>query len=217
MFKLLAPVAIVLGLLVGSAAAQELNSVIHFSGLAFEEGGFPPSMFGEQLNAVGNVNQVEHPLFWSPTRFAYTFHIGGMLSLGEAVYGTTHVMEYSGGTFGIYVDTLPSNASFGVYPPNATSPATFEDGLGVYLVGGFNSFTMTYNTVTNSGSCVGNITFTGGNAFPQLASPDGWTVAAQLGHTTPTGYDADWNGALYLAGPTATEVASWGQVKSLYR
>ena len=216
MFKLLAPVGIVLCLLAGPTAAQ-LNTVIHFSGLGYEEGGLLPSMFGDQLNVVGNVTQIRAPLYWSPTRFSYTFHLSGLMSLGETVYGTTHVVEYSRGSIAIYVDTLPSNASYGVYPPNATSPASFADGQSVYLVGSFNSFTSTFNTATHSGSCVGNITFTGGNAFPQLTSPIGWTVAAQLGQATPAGYDVDWNGALYLAGPNATEVASWGQVKSLYR
>jgi hypothetical protein len=215
-FKRLAPVAIVLGLLAGPAAAQ-LNTVIHFSGLGFEEGGLLPSMYGDQLSVVGNVTQIKHPLFWSPTRYSYTFYISGLMSLGETVYGTTHVTEYAGGSIAIYVDTLPSNGSFGVYPPNGTSPASFADGQSIYLIGSFNSFTGTFNTANHSGSCVGNITFTGGNAYPQLTSPIGWTVAAELGQATPAGYDVDWNGALYVAGPLATEVASWGQIKSLYR
>jgi hypothetical protein len=216
-FKLLASVGIALGLLVGPAAAQELNSVIHFSGLAFEEGHFPPSYFGESLTAVGNITQIQEPLFWSPSRYSYTFHIGGLMSLGEAVYGTIHVAEYVGGELTIHVDGLPSNAAYGTNPPNATSPATFMDGPTVYLQGYFSSFVMTFNTQSHSGSVAGKVTFTGGNAFPQLTNPVGWTVGAQIGYTVPAGYDVDWNGALYVSGPLATEVASWGQIKSLYR
>lgn len=216
MFRLLTPLGIALGLFVGPVVAQP-TSVIHFSGLAYEEGTFPPSAYGEALTTVGSVTQIAAPLFWSPSRFSYTVHLGNMLSLGETVYGATHVVEYVGGTIAIFVDTLPSNATYGVNPPNTTCPTSFMDGSSMYLEGHFDSFTMTFNTDTSSGGAAGQITFTGGNAFPQLESPTGWTVGAQLGRATPQGYDLDWNGALYVDGPTATAIVPWGRIKSLYR
>jgi hypothetical protein len=214
--RFLAPVGIALALLAGSATAQ-VTTVINFNGRSWETGGNPPSQFGDQLTSVGNITGVRRPLFWSPSRYSYTFDVSGLVSLGEVIYGTTHIVQYSGGKFRIHVDALPSNAAYGVNPPNATSPATFVDGTATYLEGDFSSFMTTYNTATTSGSLMGSLIFTGGNAYPQLASSTGWTVGAQLGRSAQGGYDTDWNGALYLAGPLATEVASWGQIKSLYR
>jgi hypothetical protein len=213
--KLLGLAGVLLALAAVPAAAS--TSMIHLSGACWEEGGFPPSIFGEELTAVGIVTQIKRPLFWSPSRFSYTWHASGLMSLGESVYGDTHVVEYAGGTFRIHVDALPSNATYGTFPPNATSPGTFMDGQSTYLEGNFTSFFMTLNTTTGSGSVFGSLTFTGGNAYPQLESPDGWTVGAQITGSQPAGYDADWNGSLFVEGPLPVENASWGSIKTLYR
>lgn len=215
MSKFLAPAGIILALAAGPASAG--TSVIHLSGFSFETGGFPVSDFGEELCAVGTVTQIKQPLFWSPTRYSYTWCVEGAVSLGEIVIGTTHVVEYSGATLKILVDDLPSNAHYGVNPPNATSPSTFVDGHGVYLEGSFSSLAMTLNTTTKGGSVVGSITFYGGNAFPQLQSADGWTVGAQITGTPPLGYDCDWNGSLFVDGPTGVEGVAWASIKAMYR
>ena len=193
------------------------TSVINFSGNCYEDGACPPSNPGDQMQAVGIVNGIKRPLYWSPSRYSYTWYVGGLTSLGESVYGTTHVMDYMGGSFEIHVDGLPSNASYGVNPPNATAPETFRDGHGLYLKGTFSSFTMLINTATSSGSVVGTLTFTEGNAFPNLTSAEGWTVAATIFGSEPLGFDADWNGALFVSGPASVEDQSWASVKSLYR
>ena len=215
MQKLLAATGIVLALALPAAAST--TSMVHLSGFAWEDGSVVPSNPGDQLTAVGTVTSIKKPLFWSPSVFSYTWHMGGLSSLGEAVYGTTHVTQYSGGTLRIHVDSRPSNAAYGVNPPNATAPSTFIDGTAVYLEGNFTSFTMTLNTATGAGSLFGSLTFTGGNAYPQLTDPDGWTVGANLTSTAPTGWDTDVNATLFVAGPLAVETASWTSIKALYR
>jgi hypothetical protein len=216
LLRSIAHAGIALALVAGPASAQ-VTSVINFSGKGWETGGYPPSHFGDVLTAVGTIGAVHQPLFWSPSRYSYTFDISGLMSLGEVVYGTTHVCQYSGGRFQIHVDALPSNAAYGVNPPNSTSPSTFLDGVSLYLDGNFTSFMSSFNTATQAGTIAGSLTFVGGNIYPQLSSADGWTVAAQMGHSGTSGYDTDWNGALYLSGPTSTDVATWGAIKSLYR
>jgi hypothetical protein len=212
----LAPAGIALALVATSAAAST-TSVIQLSGFSWEDGTLSTSVLGDELTAVGVVTHIKRPLFWSPSRYSYTWCAQGLVSLGESLYGTTQVIEYSGGMFCIRVDGLPSNALYGEYPPNATVPSTFTDGHAVYLEGRFIDFTMTLNSATGGGAVFGSISFTGGNAYPQLMSPDGWTVGATLTRMRPAGWDVDWNGALFVSGPLGVEDASWADIKALYR
>ena len=215
MQKFLAAAGIVLALALPAAAST--TSMVHLSGFCWEDGSVLPSNPGDQLTAVGTVTTIKKPLFWSPSLYSYTWHMGGLTSLGEGVYGTTHITQYLGGTFGVYVDSRPSNAVYGINPPNATAPSTFVDGFAVYLEGHFTDFTMTLNTATGAGSMFGALTFTGGNAYPQLTNPDGWSVGATLTRTAPTGWDTDVNATLFVAGPLAVDTASWSSIKTLYR
>lgn len=191
--------------------------MVQLSGLSWEDGGVIPSDAGDQLTAVGVVTHVKKPMFWSPSRFEYTWSMTDLTSLGETVYGTTHVIRYSGGMFRMHVDMLPANAAYGINPPNATCPSSFTDGDALYLEGYFTEFTATLNTATGAGSLYGAITFTGGNAYPQLQDPDGWTVGANITRTTPEGWDMDVNATLFVSGPLGVETASWSSVKALYR
>lgn len=202
----------------GSALANQ--QILHLSGEAWEDDGiggtFPPSNVGDALNIVGILNDIESPLVWDTANYSYTLWMRNLVSLGEAVFGTTHVANYNGGLFTIYVDWLPANVNYGVNPPNATSPSTFNDGISTYLDGYFTNFTMTYNNNTASGSFTGTLNFTGGDVFPLLTATNGWTFGANIAGTSPTGYDLQMNGDVYLA-IVAVEPQSWGGVKNLYR
>jgi len=202
----------------GSALANQ--QILHLSGEAWEDDGiggtFPPSNVGDALNIVGILNDIESPLVWDTANYSYTLWMRNLVSLGEAVFGTTHVANYNGGLFTIYVDWLPANATYGVNPPNATSPSTFNDGISTYLDGYFTNFTMTFNNNTASGSFTGTLNFTGGDVFPLLTATNGWTFGANIAGTSPSGYDLQMNGDVYLA-IVAVEPQSWGGVKNLYR
>jgi hypothetical protein len=125
-------------------------------------------------------------------------------------------MSYTGGLFTVYVDWLPSNGNYGINPPNATSPSTFTDGISTYLDGSFSDFTLTYNDITQSGSFVGSLNFSGGDVFPLLFATSGWTFGANLAGVSPTGYDLQVNGDVFLT-VVSVEAKSFGGIKALYR
>jgi hypothetical protein len=203
-----------------ASSALANQQILHLSGNAWEDDGpggtFPPSNVGDVLNVCGILNDIEAPLIWDTANYSYTLWMRGMVSLGESVFGTTHVASYSGGLFTIYVDWLPSNHAYGINPPNATAPSTFNDGISTYLDGYFTDFTMTFNNNTASGSFTGTLNFTGGDVYPLLTATNGWTFGANIAGTSPTGYDLQMNGDVYLA-IVAVEPQSWGGVKNLYR
>lgn len=200
-----------------TAPAASLQNAIRFTGNSWETGGFPDSNVGDELEAVGVVTAIVAPLFWSPSIYAYTMHVDGLISTGETLVGTTRVVEYAAGRIAFYVDNLPSNHDYGVNPPNATAPSTFTDGFATYLEGDFTSFTLTHNSANASGSFVGQIEFDGGNAYPQLQSNASYSIGANVANISPAGYDLQWNGAVFVDGPLGLENGTWSGVKSLYR
>ena len=199
-----------------AVSASATEQILHLSGHAWEDGSFPPSNAGDALSIVGLLNDIEAPLVWDTANYSYTVYVRNLVSLGEAVFGTTHVANYNGGLFTVYVDWLPSNAVYGTNPPNATVPSTFTDGISTYLDGYFTTFTLTFNTVTQAGSFSGNLNFTGGDVYPLLTATEGWTFGANLANVSPTGYDVQMNGDVYLQ-VVAVEPQSWGGIKNLYR
>jgi hypothetical protein len=205
------------GLVLAASPLAAEQSVINLSGEAWETGGFPPSEAGDEFQAVGIVNAIRAPLFWSPDIYSYTWHVSGLASLGETVYGTTRVVGYTGGFFTVHVDWNPANHDYGTFPPNATSPSSFTDGFGIYLYGDLTEVSLTFNSATSSGAFVGEVYFTDGNAFPQIQSPDGWAVGANISGVSPAGYDLELNGRVYVDGPLGVEAETWGALKSLYR
>lgn len=208
-------VAFALLVTAGMASAQT-EQILHLSGHSWEDGGFPPSNPGDVLSIVGILNDIEEPLVWNTDSYSYTLYMSDLVGLGETVFGTTRVAEYTGGDLAVYVDWLPSNHDYGINPPNATVPSTFTDGISTYLVGFFTDFTLTFNEATASGSFVGGLTFTGGDVFPLLSSTDGWTFGANIANVSPTGYDLQMNGDVFLT-VVSVEEESWGGIKSLYR
>lgn len=197
--------------------AWATQSIIRVSGNAWETGGYPPSAVGDQLQAVGIVNEIVAPLYWQPNVHSYTYYIRGLVSLGETIFGTTRVVSYSGGQLTFYRDSLPSNHDYGINPPNLTSPSTFTDGDAIYLDGVFTDFTLVFNSATASGSFSGQLNFVGGIVFPNLTDPNGWAFGSDIAGLSPQGYDLEMNGDVYTNGPIAVDPQSWGGVKALYR
>ena len=203
-----------------AVSASATDQILHLSGHAWEDDGvagtFPPSNVGDVFNIVGVLNDIEAPLVWDTSNYSYTMYVRNLISLGESVFGTTHVAPFSGGLFTIYVDWLPSNANYGIQPPNATVPSTFTDGISTYLDGYFTAFTLTFNTATNAGSFTGDLNFTGGDVYPLLTATTGWTFGANLANVSPTGYDVQMNGDVYLQ-VVGVEPQTWSNIKNLYR
>jgi hypothetical protein len=199
----------------GTAFAQT-SQILHVSGQTWETGGFPPSNPGDGMNMVGVLNDIDYPLVWDTANYSYTMHVRQLTAIGEVNVGGSRLASYTGGLFSIYVDWLPSNHNYGVNPPNATSPGTFSDGISTYLDGYFTGFSLSFNDVTQSGSFSGTLNFTGGDVFPLLNATTGWTFGANLAGVSPTGYDLQVNGDVYLT-VVGVEQETWGGIKALYR
>ena len=212
-----ATVLMALGVIaLGSTAFAQTNQILHVSGNSWETGGFPPSAPGDGFTLVGILNDIEEPLVWDTANYSYTMYVRQLTALGEIIINGTRLAQYSGGLFTIYVDWLPSNHNYGVNPPNATSPSTFSDGISTYLDGYFTSFSLSFNDVTQSGSFSGTLNFTGGDVYNLLNATTGWTFGANLAGVSPTGYDLQVNGDVYLT-VVGVEQETWGGIKSLYR
>jgi hypothetical protein len=179
----------------GLVLAQE-EQILFVSGNAWEDGGFPGSILGDNLSSVGILNDIAHPLVWDTANYSYTWYMRDLVSEGETVFGDLHVVTYTGGLFTIYVDWLPSNHDYGINPPNATVPSTFQDGISTYLDGFFTDFTLNFNVLSQSGTFNGTLTFTGGDVYPLLNATEGWTFGSNLAGVSPTGYDLQLNGSL---------------------
>lgn len=198
-------------------AGGDTVTILHMSGNSWESGGFPPSNLGDQFKAVGILNDIDAPLVWDTANYSYTWYVRNLASLGETIFGTTRYVTYGGGQLTIYVDFLPSNHNYGTSPPNATSPSTFTDGFSTYLDGTFTDFLLTYNHATSTGNFTGTLNFTGGDVYSLLANPEGWTFGSNIAGFSPTGYDLEVNGDVYLETTVSVEENSWGAIKSLYR
>lgn len=201
---------------VTSGAFAQDEQILHLSGQAWEDGGFPPSDVNDSFSIVGILNDIEAPLVWDTATYSYTLHVRELVSLGEVQVSTTHIASYSGGLFTVYVDWLPSNHNYGINPPNATAPSTFTDGISTYLDGFFTDFTLTFNDATSSGSFSGSLTFTGGDVYPNLNATEGWTFGANIAGVSPAGYDLQMNGDVYLT-IVSVDDQSWSNIKNLYR
>jgi len=125
--------AVLLSVAVAGSAFGQDQQILHLSGNAWEDGGFPPSNPGEVYFIVGLLTDISQPLVWDPDDYAYTFYVRDLMSTGEVVFGDLHLVNYAGGLFTIYVDNLPSNHDYGINPPNATVPSTFTDGISTYF------------------------------------------------------------------------------------
>jgi hypothetical protein len=216
MMKKVTSLVLLLAAMATTAFAQE-QTILHMSGNSWETGAFPPSNVGDELQAVGILNDIEEPLVWDTENYSYTCYFRSLISAGEVIFGTTRVVTYGGGLLTIYVDNKPSNHDYGTFPPNLTSPSTFTDGFSVYLDGYFTDFTLTYDHSTSSGTFAGTLNFTGGDVYPLLSDPEGWTFGSNLAGFSPAGYDLEINGDVYLQGPVSVDAHSWGAIKGLYR
>jgi hypothetical protein len=218
--KKITTVLFALPLLVAGTAMAQPQQILHVSGHSWETGGFPVSNVGDDLSVLFILNAIEEPLVWDTANYGYSGYISNLVSLGESVFGTTHIASYSGGDFTIAVDFFPGSGgtapTYGINPPNATAPSTFIDGISTYLTGYFTDFTVTFNTATSSGSFSGTLNFTGGDVFPLLSAVEGWTFGANVAGVSPEGYDLQVNGDVYLA-IVSVEDQSWGGIKNLYR
>ncbi|MBU8923490.1 MAG: hypothetical protein KOO63_16870 [Bacteroidales bacterium] len=126
---------------------------------------------------------------------------------------------YDDGDFFIYEDPL-KDGDYGVTPPNATAPSTFQNGT-LILQG----------TLTNLERyddpfgfmppvMVADCTFTGGSRLGDLAAPNPWIMHGGMDITPgtyPSGYQQAWTMKFFFTGTVGAENSTWGAIKALIK
>ena len=118
----------------------------------------------------------------------------------------------SGGTPGTY----------GVLPPNATSPSTFIDGT-MILGADLDNMVLAYDYSAGQGNLfTDHATLDEGTLLPLIPASQraGWLLSGLAGQpnaTVPPGYVDQLSGEMQIPGIVPTAHRSWGSIKALYR
>lgn len=207
----------------GMATAQTL--LFDYVGFDYEDPDLDGTTFGELGSGyvgVGFVPNVFAPLVADETNNEYTYVITGLTSVNVSLVAGYLVVDYSPGTISIYEDSNVAGTPglYGVNPPNATSPSSFQDGT-LILQGSLTNFQFVFNTTNNSGSYESDFTATGGSQLGNIPVDQrmGWTFSGATGNAsnTPVGYFHQLDGQTFLSKPTPTLVSTWGALKAVYR
>lgn len=188
------------GLLLFAVLFLPLNShagtvILNNFGYVYETDGFPASNPGDVLTALGVVTSTSPAINCDVGGGELTWVLNGLVSEGciSPDGGQTLIISYTGGTISLYCDT-ENDHDWGIAPPNATAPATFEDGTQL-LIGSFTQFVMIYDTVAQYGAFQGLVNFTSGTELVNLPSPNGMifagTIGPKLDPNIPGGYSLE--------------------------
>ncbi len=194
------------------------NPEIDYLGYAWETGGFLPSEIGDILYMTASAGLID-PIFGVDLGTEeVTFYMYDLVSQGEIDMGGNNVLiNYIGGTLEIWRDAA-QNADYGVYPPNATSPAYFMDGTLMFR-GNFTYMSVYVNLVGN-GAFEGALNGVEGEIINEVcvdcAYTWGGTILKGTGAQIPDGYDLQVDGVFEIDGAVANEQSTWGDVKSLF-
>lgn len=202
--------------LVPLTGAQASSSLIDYVGFSYEEGTFPPSQLGDRLDFVAIIDNLTAPLSWDPMANEYTLSISELISQGEENPDPNNiVVRYNGGAFDLYEDPQ-MNAQPGEYPPNASAPGSYRDGVH-YLGGQMTQFIVYYNTQFNSGAFEADMMFVNGSHLDELGlATTGYTFGGVFVFGTPQGYDLQWDGQVLLD-VIPVEATTWGAIKLALR
>lgn len=189
---------------------------------------YEPTRVGPGFGDVGNTYAVlatspelGAPLTYDFSLNQYTVTISGLTSVSKMSLGTFDIIGYAGGTVNVYCDLLLGGtaANYGVNPPNATAPSSFNDGTNI-LSGSLSNFQVVFDNATRTGSFEGDLTFNGGTQIGNFPTNQrsGWTFAGVTGNSpiTPQGYLHQVDGSVYLDNPVPVQASTWSGVKALY-
>jgi hypothetical protein len=177
-------------------------------------------------NALGDVTGVNSDyLTFDYANNEYTFSLRNVCT---AMVDSTSIpgmiiWSFNGGTVDVFEDADPggTHRDYGINPPNATAPSTFEDGT-LVLGGDINTMTMLWNSMTGEGSLEGTMDLNRGSQLVNIPMNQrtGWTLAAlrdvQNPIPTPEGYFWQIDGYLEISDPIPTQKTSWGELKQQY-
>ena len=174
---------------------------------------------GTHVNAVGVISRAESPLDYlqpqDPTR-EYTIYFSGLVSLGTTTTGSpgarTYSTAYSGGTIEIYEDLTPDH-EFSMFPPNATVPSTFVDGV-LMVQGGVWILRVVTNDFSSSqvDGASGDLWFEGlRNCLTEIAGTLNWGPDA-----IAPGYLLGDDGGIPMDCADPAGSTTWGRIKANY-
>jgi hypothetical protein len=180
----------------------------------------PPEGVGTVTTVVAFLdppNGFTYPVTLDFVNNEYTFYFQSAIATVTPGPVTTEY-NYAAAQFYIYEDAT-KNGNFGINPPNATSPSTFQDGT-VVLTGTISNLRRTdYNMPFPEPFFLAECTFTGGTKFGELVQGNNWNWHGGLS-SNPVfvlqGYRHRWASKIVFAGPLPAEQTTWGNIKALY-
>ena len=215
------------------ARAQTYELLFAFTGFDYQDPNTVPGpnpdpgylAVGEGYKLVGFVTQFG-PLLtpWvDPGTYEYTNHIFDMTVVNHVFFGGFLEADFApNGRSRYYRDPLSGGtpATYGINPPNLTSPSTFIDGS-MRLGGDVDNFVLTYDFNLNQGNFNGDMNLDEGPdlIYIPTGQRSGWTLGGLAGrpnNTIPAGYDNQVTGECKILSVPVTH-KTWGAVKALYR
>jgi len=195
--------------------------------------GSPPAYLnlGEGYRMIGFVESFGPMLqpYTDNSVFEYTIDMYGLIVIARAYTPPNLEVVCAPGRVRYFQDSRSGGtpATYGVNPPNATAPSTFDDGS-LLLGGAVTGFDLTYDYSINQGDFSGNANLDEGSALIYIdpSVRNGWILGGLSGHeltgfplnpNVPPGYNHQVNGECRRPDPTPAHSATWGAIKSLYR
>jgi hypothetical protein len=173
------------------------NVIMNNNGFIYSDGTFPLGAVGDKYAGAGFVSSTSPPISADLSVNELTWSLDSLLLTDQLVFGDIVRTFFAGGIVGIYLDPA-MNAEYGINPPNATCPSTFEDG-DQFLIGVITMAAMQYNAVTQSGVLQAVVDFTNGTALPDLPETNGNIVEFVFGPddlNIPPGFDLQALGSI---------------------
>ena len=201
--------------LMSSATAQV--ALLDYLGYGWEDGGLPPSNVGDKLNVVCIATQADISFGVNLATEEVTLYAYGLTSTGAVPDGFGNsIITYTGGTLELWRDP-GQDADWGVFPANATSPLTFQNGS-LLLQATFNDFVLILMP-GGAGAYEGHVD---GVAGPLISGCSdclytwGGAFGDATGAQVPDGYDLQIDGVLEVDEAIPTPNNSFGAVKALF-
>lgn len=179
----------------------------------------------DNYHAVGFITSFS-PIVVGPDMVAneYTFHLyDATVATSTLVGDFLEVSFQDNARVRAFEDSRSTGtaAVYGINPPNATSPSTFEDGS-LILGADVDQLVLIYDYSTSQGNFLGNANLDEGSLLGQIPPglQAGWIMSGLAGRpnaTVPDGYVNQLSGELVIPTATNSRHGSWGSLKRLYR
>lgn len=176
---------------------------------------------GDEYRGVGFVTSFSTMFNGVTGAGEHTFALSNAVASGTSfVGGVLEVTFAPHARFRIYEDAA-NNGSYGVNPPNGTTPSTFTDGT-LFLGADVNTMVLVYDYNTAQGNFEGLATLDEGSALWVVAPSRraGWVLGGQAGQpngSIPAGYVNQISGEMQIPSVVPAAHKTWGQIKTLYR